>query len=77
MVRFMSLSELGDVAPRDHNIVAKLRNVILMHWQPYPFIVKGTEFLLSLYQFVYPVWYGRFYTNNTCAILVVAVEWVY
>ena len=51
----MSLSELGDVAPRDHNIVAKLRNVILMHWQPYPFIVKGTEFLLSLYQFVYSV----------------------
>jgi hypothetical protein len=52
MVRFMSLSELGDVAPRDNNLVAKLRNVSLMHWQPYPLIVKGTEFLLSLYQFI-------------------------
>jgi len=73
----MSLSELGDVAPRVHNLVSKLRNVTLMHWQPYPFIVKGTEFLLSLYQFICPVWYGRIYTNNTYAILEVAVEWVY
>lgn len=77
MVLFMKVSELGDVVPRIHNLVGKLRNVSLMHWQPYSLIVKGTEFLLSLYQFIYPVWYDRVYTKNTYAILEVAVEWVY